>query len=267
MDEDREETVLVTADGDLPSETPRERRVALWQDLKFRYVPFRGYYRFRAYKYLLWKSPEMGLLRSLNDPAKDSLDIGANLGLFTYFLARYSRHVYAFEPNPFPLRTLRAVADKNVTVLPMAVSDRSGEADLVVPRSSKGWSSNGASLAHKAHRRSAKVKVPCTTIDDLDYRGVGFIKIDIEGHEKAALMGARETLARERPKLFIENETAHAGEGAGEVFTLLDGLGYEGFAYIDGMLRPIADFSFETHQDSRARKDRNYIKNFIFLPR
>ena len=113
----------------LPKETFRDWLNEFRQDLKFRYIPFRGYYRLRAYKYMLRMNPEMGLLRFLSDPLKDSLDIGANLGLFTYFLSRHSRHVYAFEPNPYPLRTLRSVVDANVTILPIAISNHSGEAE------------------------------------------------------------------------------------------------------------------------------------------
>ena len=252
----------------LPNETFRDWLNEFRQDIKFRYVPFRGYYRLRAYKYMYRINPEMGLLRFLADPLKDSLDIGANLGLFTYFLSRYSRHVYAFEPNPYPLRTLEAVVDANVTILPIAISDRSGEAELVVPRTPKGWSSNGAGLDKDADGPAARLKVRCATIDDLDYQDVGFIKIDIEGHERAALMGAARTLERQRPNLFIENEVAHAEGGVDEVFQLLADMDYAGFALIDGTLASLRHFSFEEHQ-TRRRADgdrRGYVKNFIFIP-
>ena len=69
------------------------------------------------------KAPEMGLLKFIVDPSRNSVDIGASLGLFTYFLARYSVHVYAFEPNPLPLRYLRTLVDDNVTVVHGALSD------------------------------------------------------------------------------------------------------------------------------------------------
>jgi FkbM family methyltransferase len=252
--------------GALPQETSRDRRNAFWHDVKFRYMPFRAYYRLRAYRYRHWKSPEMGLLPFLADRTKVSLDIGANLGLFTYYLSRLSSHVYAFEPNPFPLRSLQAVADANVTVLPIAVSDRSGEAELVVPRTAKGWSNNGASLAKAAEAGAARVTVPCRAVDDLDYRNIGFIKIDIEGHELAALKGMEKTLARERPNLFIENERLHAGAGADGVFDYLKERDYAGFALIGGVLKSLSQFSFDAHQARRNGPARDYVKNFIFIP-
>lgn len=256
--------------GSLPREGFRDTFNEIRQDLKFRYVPFRGYYRLRAYKYMFLKNPEMRVLRYLVDRSRVSLDVGANLGLFTYFLARYSPHVYAFEPNPIPFRVLAHVADRNVTALQMALSDRTGEVDLFVPRGARGWSSNGAAVDRDFPFRSAALKVPCSRIDDLGCRPIGFIKIDVEGHEKNVLAGARETLRRDRPKLFIENEYSHVGPGSADVFALLEELNYAGFALIDGLLRPVSHFSVEEHQIKPSRPGgdpRRYVRNFVFLPR
>ena len=117
-------------------------------------------------------------------------------------------------------------------------------------------------------RPAARLTVNCATLDDLDYRDVGFIKIDIEGHEKAALMGAARTIERERPNLFIENEVAHADAGGDDVFQLLAGMDYSGFALIDGRLASLRHFSFEEHQTRRRAEGdaRGYVKNFIFIP-
>lgn len=251
----------------LPRENFRDLINDIRLDIKFRYVPFRGYYRHRSHKYMRKIDPEMGLLKFIVDPKRICLDVGANLGLFTYFLSRYSPHVYAFEPNPIPLRVLRYVADKNVTVLQMALSDKTGEAELVVPKGRKGWSSNGASIEYDAGEGRV-VKVPGSRIDDLDYKDIGFIKIDVEGHEKSVLEGAQETLARDRPNLFVENEFTHAGEGVTDVFDMMKALDYDGFALIDGVFSNISRLSLEEHQINAERGAQgSYVKNFVFIPK
>jgi FkbM family methyltransferase len=256
------------ASSGLPRENLRDYFNELRLDLKFRYPPMRAYYRYRAHKYLARIDPEMGILKFLVDPRRASLDIGANLGLFTYFLARLSPKVYAFEPNPFPLRLLRYVADDNVEVAATAITDRTGDVELVIPRGRKGWSSNGASLEDHCSGRSIRVMAQGARLDDLHLPPVGFVKIDVEGHELAVLRGARETLARDRPNIYIENEHTHAGAGAVVVFKHLDDAGYRGFFFEDGVLRTLNHFDVERHQlqPAAGAGGHRYVRNFIFLP-
>jgi hypothetical protein len=112
------------------------------------------------------------------------------------------------------------------------------------------------------------VKVPGSRIDDLDYKDIGFIKIDVEGHEKSVLEGAQETLARDRPNLFVENEFTHAGAGVTDVFDMMKALDYDGFALIDGVFSNISRLSLEEHQINAERGSQgSYVKNFIFIPK
>ena len=55
------------ADGGLPKENFRNWLNEFRHDLKFHYVSFCGYCRLCAYKYMLWKNSEIGLLRHLID--------------------------------------------------------------------------------------------------------------------------------------------------------------------------------------------------------
>lgn len=258
---------------DAPERLPRRSWRDLWnefrQDFKFQILPFRAFYRFRAHFYARSRYPELRLIKTLADPAKIGLDVGANLGLYTYFLARACRHVYAFEPNPNPLHTLRAVADRNVTVLPIAMSNRSGEAELTVPRGRRGWTNNGATLCAGFAGPSMTLKVPARRIDDLGLTDIGIIKIDVEGYELGVLEGASETLARERPVLLVENEITHVGGNFAQVFEFLAGAGYGGFFIENGLLQTLSRFSVEAHQIAPLKPGgdrRRYVRNFIFLP-
>jgi FkbM family methyltransferase len=235
---------------------------------KFRFVPFRGYYRIRAYKYMFYRDIELKLLRFLVKPGSCSLDVGANFGIVTFFLSRYCTHVYAFEPNPIPYSVLNRIKDRNVTLYPVALTDRCGEIDFIVPKRRKGWTTNGAGVDRVWQDGYAILRIPACRIDDLALRDLGFIKIDVEGHENKVLAGALETLRRCRPNLFIENEFSHAGSAAAEVFAMLRDLDYDGYFLADGVLTNIGSFSFEEYQvRPRAEGTGQYVKNFIFLPR
>ena len=107
------------------------------QDIKFRYLPFRAYYKYRAYKYAKKITPELNIIKNISDKNKVSLDIGANLGLFTYFMSRSSKKVYAFEPNPYPLKHLKYVVDRNVEIVPIAIGNKDGTEKLRIPKLEK----------------------------------------------------------------------------------------------------------------------------------
>ena len=55
----------------------------------------------------------------------------------------------------------------------------------------------------KQQEAMTSIQVPVTTIDAATDREVTFIKLEIEGSELQALNGARESIARNRPKMAI----------------------------------------------------------------
>ena len=255
----------------LPNKNFRDVINNIVLDIKYRYMPFRGYYRYRSYNYMTHKNIEMGLLKFLCSSSKASIDIGANLGMFTYYMARYSPMVYAFEPNPYPYRILQHIIDKNVKLEQAAITDTSCEVELTVWRSSKGWTSNGAALNSKleANVEHTIVNVPGHRLDDMDLGEIGFIKIDTEGHEMAVINGALKTIETHRPNLFVEDEYFRRQEKESEVFNILKEFNYDGFFLMDGVLTNISKFTPEKLQDKAVCENLNsrYIKDFIFLPR
>jgi FkbM family methyltransferase len=156
---------------------------------------------------------ELALVPFLANRARISVDAGANKGIWTEMMRRYSAHVHAFEPNPKLFRFLRRGVGRGVSCHALALSDATGLAELKVPCGSKGYSNQGASLsAVKIGNGNFRfLEVATTRLDDLDLGDVGFIKIDVEGHEMAVIDGASETLRRYRPPLIVEIEgKAHA---------------------------------------------------------
>jgi hypothetical protein len=155
-----------------------------------------------------------------------------------------------------------------VTLIEAALSDRTGEATLAIPIGPKGESNNAASLVEdKYDWETRELTVPVTRLDDAGHDDIGFVKIDVEGHEDAVVRGAARTLAQDRPTLLIEIETALAGKDPRESFELVRSFGYEGYFYLGGKLKSIKAFSAEQHQlGPRAGKGGQYVKNFLFLP-
>ena len=72
-------------------------------------------------------------------------------------------------------------------------------------------------------------------IDELGLRACALIKVDVEGMEASVVEGARETIARCRPALFLENDTV---ERSREVLTAVESVGYKAFWHIASYFNP-----------------------------
>jgi FkbM family methyltransferase len=132
-------------------------------------------------------------------PGMVVLDLGANVGYYTLLAARKVDRdgvVYAFEPHP---RTLRSLRDNvamntasNVRIFDAAVSDRSGERLLYVSDTA----SHSGLYRSMEDEKPRSLSVATLAIDDLDLDRIDLLKLDIEGEEQAALEGMQRTLAR-----------------------------------------------------------------------
>lgn len=212
--------------------------------------------------------PELRLLPELVDPARAAVDVGANRGVWTHQLAGLCPRVYSFEPNPKMFAILEAARPANAIVRQAALSDRAGTAALNVPRSARGYSNQHASLESNWSGAEAfgVVQVETARLDELDLEPVGFIKIDVEGHEAAVVAGAAGLIARDRPTLLIELEERHSDTTIEASIAAIVGLGYEAFVFKNGALRGIE--AFDPEADHRAAVETpGYIFNFIFRPR
>lgn len=183
------------------------------------------------------------------------VDVGAHAGQFAKLFARCaaSGRIYAVEPAAYARSILSAVVRlhrlANVTILPVALGAETRESQLSTPIKASG--SHGFGLAHLGEpeerwHRVATETVTETTLDgltaDLQLDRLDFIKADIEGNEMRLLVGARETIARFRPRLLVELNDAHlarAGDTMADAFALMTELGYRAFGLgSDGRFSP-----------------------------
>lgn len=212
--------------------------------------------------------PELRLLPQLVDPERAAVDAGANRGIWTHQLAGLCPRVYAFEPNPKMFAILSAARPDNAEVYQIALSDQPGLAALKVPRYRRGYSNQHGSL--EASRIEGKdfgvVEVETARMDALRLDPVGFIKIDVEGHEGAVIAGASALIARDRPTLVVELEERHRAVSIEQAVGEVIALGYDAFVFKQGELRPFE--AFDPDSDHRAAVETPaYINNFIFRPR
>lgn len=153
-----------------------------------------------------YETHELDVFDQLVTDADVFFDVGANVGVYTVLgcARRPELRAFAFEP----VVENRAILERNlalngiaarVDVEPVAISDHTGTATI----------SLAASGTHSlsAEHGGATREIQTLTLDEFYERhGVApdILKIDIEGHESAALDGAQHLFAQARPTVFME---------------------------------------------------------------
>ena len=146
------------------------------------------------------------------------IDVGANMGRYTFMAAPLVQEVVAFEPLPRFSRTIRDRAFKegwvNVFISELALFSMDKEWGRVDSRG-------------VFHRGDGGVRT--ARLDSL-YLAPTLMKIDVEGAEMDVLLGARETLLEHHPDLAIEVHHRRIekcfGFKAAQVSKFLEDLGY-----------------------------------------
>jgi FkbM family methyltransferase len=185
-------------------------------------------------------------LARLADPGETAVDAGANVGLMSNLLGhavRSSGRVVAFEPHPLIFETLsrnveRWQAAEGIAVIEArqaAVSSSAGTSPLAVDPATFADNKGTASLEHSDPGNSTTVQT--VRLDDELSSGAGVVKLDVEGHEVAALRGATSLLSRGliRDILFEEHEPPPTA-----VTALLESHGYTVLGVRQGLTGPIA---------------------------
>jgi FkbM family methyltransferase len=134
------------------------------------------------------------------DPMKSALDVGAAVGMYTSFWAQKAARVHSFEAVPAVYKQLEKVKERfdNVSTYQLAVGEEVGSTTFYVD--DKRLSNSGFTDLVGGQ----PIEVSVTTIDAQLLTNVGFIKVDVEGHELAVLNGGRETIERDRPVCMVE---------------------------------------------------------------
>lgn len=130
------------------------------------------------------------------------LDIGAHIGTHTTLLSKLvgeSGKVIAFEPQmkiyTELTQNLKLNKRQNVLAMRCALGEQQAKVEMC-PSTTE--NEGGTPIGNGGD------PVQMMRLDDLHLSGVSFIKIDVENSEYQVLLGAKETLMRNRPAILIE---------------------------------------------------------------
>ncbi|BAZ17118.1 methyltransferase FkbM family protein [Calothrix sp. NIES-4071] len=139
------------------------------------------------------------------DKSMNCIDVGAHLGSVLSVIKELSPHGkhIAIEPIPYKYQWLKQKYP-DVKVLQVAVSDSVGEVDFYLQPQRSGFS--GLRLHSPVDEQVEVLKVKCVKLDDIvpPDQPIGFIKIDVEGGELAALRGSESIIQNFQPSIIFE---------------------------------------------------------------
>jgi FkbM family methyltransferase len=211
---------------------------------------------------------ELRLLAALCPPGCLAIDAGANIGTYSYFLRRVASKVHAYEPNPSLAQRLRRLMP-DVVVRDVALSDQPAELVLRIPTDPDGRMRHElASVAADDDGPAKEHRVQAITIDSEQLQGVGFIKVDVERHERQVLRGAHETITRWRPVMLVEVYPLRYQEPLAVEFAFITDTDYTAWFYFDGRWLPLSSLVPAKHTNAADFGDpKRFIgNNLLFFP-
>lgn len=229
-----------------------------------------------------YESAEFRLVNELIKSGRFFIDVGANTGIFSIYvaIANPSIKILSFEPHPSNFIRLQKNLEinqlVNIEAFQIALGEKEGSIEFTIPAdmSLSTTSSANEIFARNFHKISHKIiHVKQLTLDralsNYDIASSDVIKVDVEYYELHVLKGAIATLTEKKPLLLIEilqydrlveqfpemSEKINKNH-ASEIQEFLFGLGYFPYAIEKDGIRAI---------DSVLSKQNN--RNFLFSNR
>ena len=138
---------------------------------------------------------------------KNILDLGANIGVHSVVYSNYtSGNVYAFEPQPNVFSILKQNIESNncKNIIPHMFG-ASFQNNSFFMNANYDTKINQAAFRIKDREDNEEgITIECKNLDELALENIGYIKIDVEGHELEALKGLTKTIQKYKPTLCIE---------------------------------------------------------------
>ena len=177
--------------------------------------------------------PELFYLKEIIKPGFVCIDIGANLGYYSYFLAKHSGKkgkVFAVEPVPLFAeiwkKNVHYNKRKNLKLFPYALGNENKSIRMGMPVHQgiihHGMTKVAVSANEKyAYFFEAEMRIPDALFTELEK--LDFVKCDVEGFEYMVFSNMTETIKRHKP--LIQSELS-GKENREKTISLLEGMGY-----------------------------------------
>ena len=143
-------------------------------------------------------------------PGAVIMDVGANIGIFSTLFNRIipDTTVYSFEPSPKAYECLTETLRRNGVRTDRAFNFGIGEKSGTLNFYECDMLAGSCIVTQDDNKHLANTTIPVVPIDQFvkeqKLERLDFIKIDVEGFESEVLKGAKQTLARFKPRVFIE---------------------------------------------------------------
>jgi FkbM family methyltransferase len=199
---------------------------------------------------------------------KRFIDVGANLGFYSYGLKGVFNSIVAFEPLESVSNFLRDSRVDNIIIYDVACSNVDGESEIHIPIIDKKIEYSYAGLdVNEKYKVFESRKIVTRRLDSFHFNDVDCIKIDVEGFEQNVIEGAYETIKRCLPIIVVELENRHRFEAIETMYGYLNtNFGYRGY-FLRGKLEVSlegSDFRALQRLDEFGKPILPYINNFIF---
>jgi len=206
---------------------------------------------------------EFRVIRELIRDGDIVFDGGANVGLWSTEVIKIKKDIrlYAFEPAPVTSRSLRKrLAGSGAHIFELALADVNEPKEFFFYPDRSGCHSSLFDWYIRGKGRGKKrVTVSCRKIDSLcaefKINHIDFLKLDVEGAEFVALMGARKMLSAGKINFVQFEYNDHPMANLRGIFDLLVGFGYRLCKIQADELLPISVWS----ENLENKKFANYL--------
>lgn len=149
---------------------------------------------------------ELAKIHEFITPGMIILDVGANIGNHTIYFASVlgAKKIYSFEPMSLTASIFKKNIKLNqlehvVTLFECGLGKENTKAELVID----GVVGNnlGSTMLSECENGTLEIR----RLDDINIQDkIDFIKIDVERMEASVLLGAKNTILRDRPLIWVE---------------------------------------------------------------